>query len=136
MPTETDQHMTIIAKYIVILFGIFLIGVGLLMLLNPVKAREYLRQAGSTNLINYTEITIRMIPAAGLVLYSEFSKFPELFKYFGYFMIMTSLVLYFVPRRLHHRYAMLCADLLSPNLIRITSPFSILFGTGIIYSVL
>ncbi len=127
--------MTIIAKCIVILFGIFLIGVGLLMLLKPEKAREYLKKAGSTNLINYTEITVRMIPAAALILYSEFSKFPEIFKYFGWFMIGTSVVLYFVPRRLHHKYALLCADLLNPNLIRIISPFSVLFGMAMIYSV-
>ena len=128
--------MTLLAKYIVILFGVFLIGVGFLMLLKPEKAREYLRQAGSTNLINYTEITIRMIPAAGLILYSEFSRFPEIFKNFGWFMIGTSLVLYFVPRRLHHRYALMCADILKPQLIRVTSPFSMLFGVAIIYSVL
>ncbi len=128
--------MTIIAKYIVILFGIFLIGVGLLMLLKPEKAREYLKKAGSTNLINYSEITVRMIPAAGLILYSEFSKFPYVFNYFGWFMIGTSLVLYFVPRRLHHRYAMMCADILKPQLIRMTSPFSVIFGIAIIYSVL
>jgi uncharacterized membrane protein YfcA len=112
--------MTIIAKYIVILFGVFLIGVGLLMLLKPEKAREYLKKAGSTNLINYSEITIRMIPAAGLILYSEFSKFPEVFKYFGWFMIGTSIILYLVPRRLHHRYSLLCADILKPQLIRVT----------------
>jgi uncharacterized membrane protein YfcA len=128
--------MTIIAKYIVILFGIFLIGVGLMMLLKPTKARAYLRKAGSTNLINYSEITIRMIPAAGLVLYSEYSKFPEVFNYLGWFMIATSLVLYFVPRRFHHRYAMMCADILRPKLMRVISPFSILFGIGVIYSVL
>ena len=128
--------MTIIAKYIVIFFGVFLIGVGFMMLLKPAKAREYLRQAGSTNLINYTEITIRMIPAAGLVLYSEYSKFPEILKYLGWFMIVTSLVLYFVPRRIHHRYALMCADILTPQLIRVISPFSMLFGIGIIYSVL
>jgi uncharacterized membrane protein YfcA len=127
--------MTSIAKYIVILFGIFLVGVGLLMLLKPEKAREYLRQAGSTNLINYSEITIRMIPAAGLILYSEFSKFPEIFKYFGWFMIGTSVVLYFVPRRLHHSYALMCADILRPQFIRVTSPFSMLFGFAIISSV-
>ena len=71
--------MILIAKYIVIPFGVFLIGVGLLMLLSPTNARAYLRKAGSTNLINYSEITIRMIPAAGLVLYSELSKYPEIF---------------------------------------------------------
>lgn len=127
--------MTIVAKYIVIFFGIFLIGVGFIMLLKPEKAREYLRLAGSTNLINYSEITLRMIPAAGLVLYSEYSKFPEILKYLGWFMIVTSMILYFVPRRIHHRYALMCADILTPQLIRVTSPFSMLFGIGIIYLV-
>lgn len=127
--------MTIIAKYIVILFGAFLIGVGLLMLLRPTKAREYLRKAGSTNLINYSEITIRMIPAAGLVIYAEHSKFPEILSYLGWFMIATSLVLYLVPRKLHHAYAVKSANILTPALIRIISPFSLLFGVGVFYSV-
>lgn len=104
--------MTLIAKYLVILFGVFLIGVGLLMLLSPAKAREYLRKVGSTNLINYSEITIRMISAAGLIIYSELSKYPEVFKLLGWFMIVTSLVLYFVPRRVHHEYALWCANIL------------------------
>ncbi|MCX2681669.1 hypothetical protein OOZ15_17080 [Galbibacter sp. EGI 63066] len=128
--------MILIAKYIVILFGVFLIGVGVLILLRPAKAREYLRKAGSTNLINYSEITIRMIPAAGLVIYSEFSKYPEIFKILGWFMIATSVVLYFVPRRIHHKYALWCADILTPNYVRLTSPFSTLFGCAIIYAVL
>lgn len=106
------------------------------MLLKPVKAIEYLKKAGSTNLINYTEITIRMIPAAGLVLYSEYSKFPEILTYLGWFMIVTSLVLYVVPRRIHHGYALKCADILSPQLMRVLSPLSLLFGIGMIYSVL
>ncbi len=127
--------MILIAKYIVILFGVFLAGVGLLMLIRPLKAREYLRKAGSTNLINYSEITIRMIPAAGLVIYSDFSKYPEILKLFGWFMIATSVVLYFVPRRLHHKYALWCADILIPKYIRLISPFSILFGCAIIYTV-
>ena len=128
--------MTELAKYIVVLFGIFIIGVGFLMLFNPEKARYFLRQAGSTNLINYTEITLRMLPAAALILFSEFSKFPEIFKFFGWFMIGTSIILYVVPRKLHHGYAMKCADILKPNLVRIIAPFSMLFGVLILYAVL
>ena len=128
--------MILIAKYIVILFGVFLIGVGVLMLLRPAKARENLRKAGSTNIINYSEITIRIIPAAGLVIYSEFSKFPEIFQVLGWFMIATSVVLYFVPRRIHHKYALWCANILIPKYVRVISPFSILFGCAIIYLVL
>ena len=128
--------IVIIAKWIVIIFGLFLIFVGFLMLLAPRKARQTLRKAGSTNFINYAEITIRMIPAAGLVLYSEFSKFPEFFKILGWFMIITSLVLYIVPRRMHHNYSIRCAEILNPFYFQLISPFSFLFGGFLIYSVL
>ncbi len=101
--------MEIIAKYIVILFGIFFIGIGILMVVNPEKARNILRKAGSTNFINYSEITLRMITAAALVVYADFSKYPEVFKIFGWFMLVTSFVLYFVPRKLHHRFSLMSA---------------------------
>jgi uncharacterized membrane protein YfcA len=128
--------MTQVAKFIVILFGVFLIAVGLLMLLRPNQARAYLRKAGSTRLINYMEITIRMLPAAGLVLYADLSKYPEMFKLLGWFMIATSLVLYFVPRSIHHNYALRWADILTPTYVRLISPFSLLFGGVVIYAVL
>ena len=127
--------MVLIAKYIVLLFAAFLIGVGILMLFNPEKARSYLRKAGSTNLINYAEITIRMIPAAALILSAEISRYPDIFKVLGWFMIATSLVLYIVPRRIHHNYALKSAEILKPNYLRILSPCSIIFGCFLIYAV-
>ncbi len=128
--------MTVVAKWLVILFGVFLILVGLLMLFAPKKARKTLKKAGSSNFINYAEITIRMIPAAGLVLYSDFSKFPAFFKLLGWFMLVTSLVLYIVPRRMHHNYALKSAEILKPVYIQLISPFSMLFGSFLIYAVL
>jgi len=128
--------MEIIAKYIVILFGIFFIGIGILMVVNPEKARNILRKAGSTNFINYSEITLRMIPAAALVVYADFSKYPEVFKIFGWFMLVTSFVLYFVPRKLHHRFSLMSADLLKPFFVRLISPFAVFMGCAIIYSAL
>ena len=58
-----------IAKWTLILFGVFFIFVGGLMLFKPKVARATLRKAGSTNLINYGEITIRMIPATALIIF-------------------------------------------------------------------
>lgn len=126
----------VIAKCIIILFGIFLIGVGFLMLFKPLRALSVLRKAGSTNFINYAEITIRMIPAVALVIYADFSKLPEVYKIFGSFMICTSLVLYFVPRKLHHNYAVKAAEILKPIYVRLIAPFSLIFGYLVIYSVL
>jgi hypothetical protein len=55
-----------------------------------------LRKAGSNSLINYTEITLRLIPATALVWYTDLSKLPEAFTIFGWFMIALFLVLYFL----------------------------------------
>jgi len=126
--------MIVFAKWTVIMFGVFIILTGFLMLFSPEKARQLVRKAGSTKLINYSEITIRMIPATALILYAEYSKFAVFFKYLGWFMLVTSLVLYFVPRKWHHGYALKCAELMKPKYFQLISPISFLFGGILIYS--
>lgn len=116
-------------------FRTFFIGVGFLMLIKPERSRAILRKAGSTNFINYAEITIRMIPAVGLILSADNSKFPDIFKIIGWFMLCTSLVLYFVPRQFHHNFSLKAADILKPLYFQMISPFSFLFGSLLIYSV-
>lgn len=128
--------MLILAKWTVILFGVFIISVGLLMLFAPEKARATLRKAGSTNFINYAEITIRMIPAIGMIIYAEYSKYPEVLTIFGWFVLGTSLFLYFVPRKWHHVYSLKSAEILKPTFVRLLSPLAFLFGAAVIYSVL
>lgn len=128
--------LILIAKWFVIVFGIFIIASGFVMLFAPKKAREILRKAGSTNFINYTEITIRMIPAAALILASPLSKFPVAFNLFGWIMIATSFILYFVPRRLHHGYALKCADILKPLYFQFMAPLAFLFGGVLIYGMI
>lgn len=127
--------MMLFAKISIILFGIFLIAAGLLMLIDPKKAKSIIRKAGSTNFINYAEITIRMIPATGMILYAEYSKFPEAFRIVGWFMIATSLVLYAIPRKTHHSFSLKCADLLRPIHLRLLSPMAMFFGLILIYSI-
>ncbi len=127
--------LTTIAKWTIISFGIFFIGVGFIMLFSPQKARQILRKAGSTNFINYAEITLRMIPAAALILSANISKYPEVFKIFGWFMLCTSLVLYFVPRQIHHGFSLKAANILKPVYFQVISPFAFVIGVAIIDSV-
>lgn len=126
----------LIAKYIIILFGLFFIFIGFLMLFRPKKVRAFLRMAGSTNLINYGEITIRMLPATALIIYGEFSKFPEVLIVFGWFMLITSFVLFFMPKQLHHNFSNKAADILKPLCFQFISPVSFIIGVIIIYSVI
>jgi uncharacterized membrane protein YfcA len=126
----------IFSKWIVVIFGMFFIAVGFLMLLAPKKAREILRKAGSTNFINYTEITLRIIPALGLIRYAEYARFPDVFSIVGWFMLATSMILYFLPRALHHKYSLKSADILKPLYFQLISPISMFIGIGILYAVL
>lgn len=127
--------VTVIAKWTVIAFAIFFICAGFVMLFFPKRARQTLRKAGSTNFINYAEITLRMVPATALILYANFSKYPEVFKIFGWFMLCTSVVLYFVPRHIHHSFSLKAADILKPSYFQLISPFAFLFGIALIYCV-
>jgi hypothetical protein len=128
--------MLLLAKWTMISFGIFFILVGCIMLFAPEKARSILRKAGSTNFINYAEITIRMIPAAALILSAGISRYPMIFTIFGWFMLSTSLVLFFVPRQIHHNFSLKAADVLKPLYFQLISPFSFLIGAIIIYSLM
>lgn len=125
----------VFGKYIVLLFGVFFIVVGLIMLFKPSIARATLRKAGSTNLINYAEITLRIIPAIGLILAAPVSKYSGFLLIFGWFMLGTSLILYFVPRRLHHHFSTKAADVLQPIYFQFISPFSILIGLFLIVGI-
>ena len=124
----------ILAKWTVLLFGSFIIFVAFIMLFAPKKARTTLRKAGSTNFINYAEITIRIIPATAMIMYADFSKFALAFKAFGLFMLNTSLVLYFVPRKIHHSFSMKSADILKPIYFQLISPCALLIGILIIFN--
>lgn len=128
--------IVVLAKYCIILFGIFFIVVGLLMLLKPQTARAILRKAGSTNFINYAEITIRIIPAVALIIYSDHSLFPIFFTVFGWIMFCTSLILYIIPRKLHHQFSLKSADILKPLYFQFISPISIIIGYFFIKSVI
>lgn len=123
-----------VAKWTTIIFGLFFILSGIIMLIFPKKARGTLRKAGSTNFINYAEITLRIIPAVALIIAADASRYPEIFKIFGWFMLCTSILLYFVPRRIHHNFSTKAADILKPRYFRLISPFAWIIGIFIIYS--
>jgi hypothetical protein len=105
------------------------------MFFNPRKARYILRKFASTNFINYTEITLRMSIGIALILYSNFCKFPETFKILGWFMLITALILYCIPRKLHHKFSIKSADIIKPIYFKFISPFAFLFGGFILYNV-
>ncbi len=124
------------AKWIIIVFGIYLVAAGVLMLISASKAKEIIQKAGSTNFINYAEISLRMLPAAALIYYAGFSRYPQAFYLFGWLMLSTSLILFFVPRKLHHQYTLWSSNLIKPAMFLVIGPVSIWAGAMFIYGVM
>lgn len=128
--------MLLVSKWTIVLFGLFFFFAGIVMLFNPTKFRKWVSKAGSTIFINYAEITLRLFPAAAMLYYAEYSKFPLVFKLFGGFMMLTSFVLYFVPRHRHHQLSLNFATVLKPLYFQLISPLAFLIGLFILYAVL
>lgn len=126
----------ILAKWTVITFGIFIILVGFLMLFRPQKVIQILRKMASTNLINYTEITLRLLPSSAMIIIADFAKYPIILKFYGWIMLVTTLVLFFIPRTMHHNFSLKIADSFKPFYFQLISPFSFIIGTFLIYTVI
>lgn len=119
---------------LVIVFGLWLIAVGVLAAARPRVALRFLGKAASTNLINYGELSLRLIAGAAFVLSAEVSRFPTVFLVFGWFVVASSIAMMLIPRRWHARYAVWWAGHLSPAAVRFAAPLSWAFGAFVIYA--
>lgn len=126
--------LSTIAEMIVILFGLWLIAVGVLMLARPRVALHALSKAASTNLINYGEITLRLIVGLALVEAAPVSESPGVFRIFGWFIVASSAALYLVPRTLHARYPLWWSKKLTPMMLRCLAPLSLAGGAFFTYA--
>ncbi len=123
----------VIAKWTLIAFGIFFIGVAGLMFFNPKRARSILRKAGSTPFIHFAELSLRMIPGIAFIVYANSSNFPFVFNCIGWFIIISSLILMIIPRKMHHQFSNTAADVLKPPYFQWLSPISVLIGGILLY---
>jgi hypothetical protein len=90
---------------VVIAFALFLIGLALVIAIWPPRAERVLRLFASSARAHYTEQALRMLVGISMVNLASGARFPELFRIFGWLMIVTTIVLLLVPWRWHHAFA-------------------------------
>lgn len=127
--------MVTVAQWVVILSGVWLIAVSGLMLARPCIALRCLGNMASTNFINYAELSLRLSAGIAFVLYAELSRFPDAMRIIGWFLVVSSAVLFVVPRKWHAAYSIYWSTRLSALLVRIFAPFSLVLGLFQIYAV-
>ena len=117
-----------LARSIIALSGFWIIYVGALMLFAPLKALTFLGKAGSTNLINYTELILRLIWGAAMWYYAAFSPQELFMQIFGGFVVLSSLVLLCIPKQWHATFSKTSAKQIRPELVPWLSPFAFALG--------
>jgi uncharacterized membrane protein SirB2 len=125
-----------IAQWLVFASGAWLIAISIFMVFNPQVALGYLGKMASTNLINYSELTLRLIAGMALWRYSEFSKAPEVLNIIGLFLAVTAVILFLVPRKWHAAYSVWWSKKLTPVMVRLSAPLSLVAGIFLIYVVM
>jgi len=99
------EFMNTVSAVIVVLAGIWLIGLAALAFVRPGSAKDFLNAFASSAFTHFFEVFIRIVVGTAFVFYSPQMKFPIVFTVFGWLLISTSVVLLFVPWKLHKRFA-------------------------------
>ncbi len=125
--------MQFVALLGVLLASGWLALVGWLMWNRPNDCLHWLGLMASTWRINVTELGLRGLAGAALVVRSPSSKLPEQFEIVGWFVLVSSVVLILIPRRWHAAYAVYWSRKLSAKFVRLAAPLTAAFGISLGY---
>ena len=94
-----------LASVLVLLAGLYLIGLAGLAFVSPQRATVFLSSLASSAFAHYIELLVRIVLGAAFVLYAPQMKFTSIFLVFGWVLIVTTVGLLAVPWTLRHRFA-------------------------------
>ena len=127
--------MDIVAGAITILFGLYLITLLIVTLLNKRFATSFLSSFASSAKAHYIEQTLRLIAGLGVLFYSHNMLLPDLFRIFGLVLTATSALLIIMPWKWHNKFGKRAMPLVMKNLTFYGVSASIL-GLVVLYCVI
>ena len=109
--------MNTLAVVIVVLSGLWLIGLGTAAFAKPERVKHFFDKFASSAFTHFLEMFVRLIVGTAFVIYAPLMKFPVVFTAFGWLLILTTAVLLFVPWKLHRRFADRSLPLLTSHMM-------------------
>ncbi|MEG3193053.1 hypothetical protein [Lysobacter sp. D1-1-M9] len=94
-----------LALTVVVLTGLYFIALAVVSLFCPAQANRFLLGFAGSALAHYTELFLRFMVGAALVLHAPRMLLPGAFTVFGWVLLVTTACLLLVPWRWHHRFA-------------------------------
>jgi len=129
MIAATSQGVTVAV-------GVWLIGIGVFMLIQPRRALSALARMGGSATIHLGEMGLRILAGAAIVLAAAGSRFPLPMMLVGGFLIASAIVLLILPRRWHAAYSTWWSGRIPVPLVRLIAPVSWAMGATLIWVVL
>jgi len=94
-----------VSGLVVIGFSLFLIALALLIVIRPSIAERFLRAFASSASTHYTEQGLRLLVGVSIVNFADSMWCPDVFRIFGWAIIVSTAGLLLMPWRWHQKFA-------------------------------
>ena len=94
-----------LAAAVVVGFCLFLIGLAGVIAATPSAAERFLKSFASSAMAHYTEQGLRLLVGAALVNFASSMWYPDLFRLFGWLIVVTAIGLLLIPWQWHHQFS-------------------------------
>jgi uncharacterized protein YjeT (DUF2065 family) len=85
-------------------FCLFLIGLAALIVTMPSRAERFLRAFAGSARAHYTEQGLRLVVGISIVNLASSMRYPELFRLFGWLIVVTTVGLLLMPWQWHRKF--------------------------------
>lgn len=97
--------MKVLTGIVVVAFALFLIGLAATSFTRPSLAMRFLNAHASSATAHYAEQAVRLAVGGSLVAFSSEMWQPDVFRLFGWVVVVTTVGLLGIPWRWHQRFA-------------------------------
>lgn len=108
--------ITLVAGAVVMLTGLWLVGLAAMSAFAPKKAARFLSGFASSAGAHYLEQALRIVAGAGFILFATEMRFTDAFRLFGWVLVITSTGLLVIPWQWHQRFATWAVPFATRNL--------------------
>jgi hypothetical protein len=126
--------VSLLSGIVVVGFCLFLIGLALVIAATPPLAERFLRSFASSAPAHYTEQGLRLLVGVSIVNFASSMAYPEMFKVFGWFIVVTTVGLLLIPWQWHHKYGTWVMPLMIRHM-RLFALGAFALGSFILYGV-
>ncbi len=99
------ELVSLVAGVVVLGFCLFLVGLAVVITARPLLAERFLRSFANSAPADYAEQGVRLLVGAPVVTLSRWMRYPEVFRAFGWLLVITTVALLLIPWQWHHRFA-------------------------------